>query len=224
MYIIYVITNNINDKVYVGQTKNTIECRFAQHKNKALHSEWTNRPLYSAMIKYGVHNFTIQQIDFANNKKEANAKEKKYILKYDSYKNGYNATLGGDTGDSLKKSVLQIDIHTLQILNRFSSTHEAGDYLGKHNTKISNACTGKQISAYGYYWCYEDQYKTFKPKHRKYSKPPKIVIQRTLDGKYVNKYHSTIEAAKAVNGSGPHLSRACRGERKQYLGYLWSYE
>ena len=54
MGFIYKITNNINDKVYVGQTAGTLEERFKQHKKKINSEDRKTYPLYNAMRKYGI--------------------------------------------------------------------------------------------------------------------------------------------------------------------------
>ena len=63
MSFIYKITNDINNKVYVGKTNLSIEERFAQHKKDAFKDKNEKRPLYSAMKKYGVNHFYIEQIE-----------------------------------------------------------------------------------------------------------------------------------------------------------------
>lgn len=49
MAYIYKITNDINDKVYIGKTEFAIEKRFKEHCQDALKAKSDNRPLYSAM-------------------------------------------------------------------------------------------------------------------------------------------------------------------------------
>ena len=60
MRYVYVIRNLINEKVYVGQTKN-FNNRKAGHLAIARHG--VLRPLYAAMRKYGVENFTFEVIE-----------------------------------------------------------------------------------------------------------------------------------------------------------------
>lgn len=48
---IYKITNNINGKIYIGQTKTSIERRFISHKSAARRG--INYILYKAIRKYG---------------------------------------------------------------------------------------------------------------------------------------------------------------------------
>ena len=54
-----------------------------------------NRPLYQAFKKYGIDNFQVEKIEEC--KAEALEEREKYWIEYyGSFKNGYNATLGGD--------------------------------------------------------------------------------------------------------------------------------
>lgn len=49
--------------------------------------------MYRAIEKYGIDNFSIYTIEETNNPEE---REKYWIEYYGSFKNGYNATIGGD--------------------------------------------------------------------------------------------------------------------------------
>jgi group I intron endonuclease len=98
-FSIYKITNLVNGKIYIGQTKLTIEERFQQHKYNA-NSSYKKSRLYSAMKKYGVDNFSVKLIDEAGTQEESNEKEIDWINFYKSniYKHpnvGYNMTDGG---------------------------------------------------------------------------------------------------------------------------------
>lgn len=93
MAYIYKITNDINNKVYIGKTERSIEKRFREHCSDAFRERNEKRPLYSAMRKYGVEHFRVEQLEETNNPEE---REIYWIEQYDSYSKGYNATLGGD--------------------------------------------------------------------------------------------------------------------------------
>lgn len=58
MGYIYKITNLSNQKLYIGQTKKTINERFQNHLKLA--KRHVNRCLYDAMNKYGYNNFIIE--------------------------------------------------------------------------------------------------------------------------------------------------------------------
>lgn len=57
---IYCICCLANGKLYIGQTVKSIEKRFKEHKQAA--KRGVPYRLYSAMRKYGVENFTIEEI------------------------------------------------------------------------------------------------------------------------------------------------------------------
>lgn len=92
---IYKITNDINDKVYVGKTLLSIEERFKKHKQDCQRTRCEKRPLYNAMNKYGVEHFQISLIEECPIE-ILSEREKYWIKELDTYHNGYNATLGGD--------------------------------------------------------------------------------------------------------------------------------
>ena len=93
---IYKITNRVNNKVYIGQTRFTIEHRFKQHI-KNYNIEHRKQALYLAFDKYGIENFVVEQVEECPIEK-LDEREIYWIAYYDSFKNGYNSTLGGKSG------------------------------------------------------------------------------------------------------------------------------
>ena len=59
---IYIIKNNINNKVYIGLSKN-LNNRIKQHKNRLLNNSHKNTHLQSAFNKYGINNFKVEIIE-----------------------------------------------------------------------------------------------------------------------------------------------------------------
>lgn len=93
---IYLVTNLINGKKYVGQSVN-IKKRFQSHhlcdyKNEK--GELYNTKFYQALRKYGIENFEVTVLELCN-KENLDEKEIYYVSYYDSFKNGYNSTEGG---------------------------------------------------------------------------------------------------------------------------------
>lgn len=95
MAFIYVITNDINGKQYVGKTNDTIEARYKYHLQDRRRRKCEKRPLYSAMNKYGIEHFSIEELEECSSE-EAPAREAYWIDKLNTYHYGYNATRGGD--------------------------------------------------------------------------------------------------------------------------------
>ena len=94
MGYIYKIENNINHKIYIGQTVKFYEERFKQHKVNYTKEYFSQIVLYKAFNKYGIENFTFSVIEEVDNKL-LDEREKYWISYYNSYYDGYNSTLGG---------------------------------------------------------------------------------------------------------------------------------
>jgi group I intron endonuclease len=90
--IIYLITNTINGKRYIGQTNQNLSARWWSHKNRENCSA-----LHSAILKYGKENFTVETLFNVPTRELANEFEKEYIIRYCTLvPNGYNIQPGGD--------------------------------------------------------------------------------------------------------------------------------
>lgn len=98
--VIYVITNLINGKQYIGKTTANPESYWRWHISNS--NRGIDKILYHAMRKYGTENFSFKIIanisaeNYAEINELLNLEEKKQIKIYDTYQNGYNCTLGGD--------------------------------------------------------------------------------------------------------------------------------
>lgn len=93
MYTVYLHRNQINGKVYIGQTCQVLSQRFGSDGNGYKKSPY----FWSAIQKYGWDNF--EHIVLKENllQEEANYYEKKYIQEYHSNDKdyGYNLLAGG---------------------------------------------------------------------------------------------------------------------------------
>lgn len=99
---IYIITNEINHKVYIGQVgkgKNTINKRLNQHYNYLKNNKHSNDHLQYSWNKYGEENFTFDILEECKIEKLDN-KEEYWISYYKSNKPnyGYNKDTGGSKG------------------------------------------------------------------------------------------------------------------------------
>ena len=90
---IYIIKNNINNKVYIGQTINSLSYRFNQHARVPL-KKCSKDSIDYAIKSLGIENFFIELLEECPIS-ELDTKEVYWINFYDSYNNGYNLTRGG---------------------------------------------------------------------------------------------------------------------------------
>jgi group I intron endonuclease len=89
-YTVYLITNSINSKQYIGYTSKSIELRFHWHCNRRGCTRLRN-----ALDKYGSENFKIEPIYTTEDLEDALKMESYYIKLYDTINKGYNLTEGG---------------------------------------------------------------------------------------------------------------------------------
>lgn len=189
--IVYKITNIINNKVYVGQTVNSLEQRFYRHKQDAL-SGRLDTHFARALRKYGVENFVAEVIDTAESQEELTQKEYYWIGYYHACEDGYNEThdmfkCGGNTylnkteqemqqisskirdsklggKNPAAKKVKCKNINTQEELF-FDSLSECQQYFKESNHNfITRRCSGKTKCLYKQQWAFayaEENYRDF---------------------------------------------------------------
>lgn len=134
---IYKITNLINNKVYIGQTKYTAELRLQGHLRDMTRPEKSEYPLYRAFRKYGLQNFRLDILEDCPND-SLDEREIHYIKFYNTYYNGYNQTLGGQGTRSL-------ELDNNQIVSEYREYNSMSKVASLHNV---TAHTIKMILIY----------------------------------------------------------------------------
>lgn len=118
---IYKITNKVNNMSYIGQTRYSVEFRWRQHLHKK-----DNTYFHNALRKYGPESFTVETLEECDSDK-LNEREMFYIAKYNTFKKGYNLTIGGDGNRRLVLDDKYDEIKNLY-LSGFSSNKIASLY------------------------------------------------------------------------------------------------
>lgn len=97
--IVYKATSPSN-KIYIGITITNLKER------KRIHLRSTNNgsklPFHNAIRKYGIENIKWEIIDYESDFQKLKMLEIRYIKEYNSFKKGYNQTLGGEGTFGLK--------------------------------------------------------------------------------------------------------------------------
>ena len=141
MFKIYIIKNNINDKVYVGSTtKENITHRLYQHILGSLNDNKSQKhgKLLRAIKEIGDDHFTIELIENieCEDLVEVRHKEGYWIRYYESWKNdkGYNTRLEGRTKREYYNDTKD---HTLECVKKYyENNKEARDeYKKQHYTE-----------------------------------------------------------------------------------------
>ena len=146
-FIIYKITNQVNDKSYIGFTSKTLDQRWNQHVYSAIKRNSRYR-LHAAIRKYGVENFQRSVLVSTMDGDHAlNVLEPQFILEYNTQEAGYNTKPGGsNAGWKHSPETLQ----KMSLNNRWRGKKRSGELnpmFGRHHTpeaklKVSEASRG----------------------------------------------------------------------------------
>lgn len=210
MAYIYKITNIINGKVYIGQTSFSIEKRFKEHLQDSNKAHTEKRPLYDAIRKYGKDKFIIELIEETDN---PNEREIYWIEYYDSFKKGYNATLGGE-GIAIIDKKQVYDLYKI-----YHNASEVARIMGYSADSIQSILTDKGINLI----------KEYRPKNSKQT------YQYDKNNKLLNIFWSSGDAAEYIINNGyskgnkhsvANKIRECANGtygRKSAFGFIWKY-
>jgi group I intron endonuclease len=129
--IIYKIANNINGKIYVGQTIKSLDHRIC------CHLRLNKTPVQKALNKYGIQSFIISIIDTAESKEVLDEKERYWIKFLNSkFPNGYNLT---DGGEGIKNPSAEIRI-------KMGGNREARKWSNERKERTSKRMMGHPVS------------------------------------------------------------------------------
>ena len=204
--IIYKITNNINGKVYIGQTCRSLEDRMAEHVRHNI------IVVDKAIQKYGADKFTVEQIDTASDIDELNQKEQFWIQHYGSMvPNGYNQCVGGDN---------TVGFHHREESKQRMSLKKSEQYVGEGNPffgKTHSEASRQKMSVArkGLAHLTADQVAKLRISHHT------VKVRNVETGEVFN---SVKEAAMAYGLKETHITRVCKGKRKTTGGFHWCYE
>lgn len=215
---IYRIINDINNKVYVGKTSNSLETRFKQHLADAKRKGEEKRPLYNAINKYGAEHFTIELIEECDSQVE-NEREQFWIAFYKGYEEGYNATRGGEGKCTYSHNEI------LSLLKQGETTKEIIEKIGCCRDIISNV-------AHNYNIPLNVPKNDLRLQMEQNKKKVICLDKKTLQK--VNCFESYAEAARwlikngytnsSANGIRSHIGEVCKGKRKSAYGFKWIYQ
>lgn len=205
MAYIYKITNQVNQKIYIGKTLLSIEERFSQHKRDSQKETEEIRPLYRAMRKYGVENFSIELVEECSND-IVNDRERYWIEVYQSFHYGYNATIGGDGKQYFDYSKIY------SLWQEGLTSAKIKEILGCSYDTIRTAL---------------NQYKVPTEERVKRVNMDTALNIAMLDKQteeILQIFSSLGEAVSFLGVAGKsHISDVCKGKRKTAYGYKWKF-
>lgn len=232
-WCVYCHTNKINGKKYIGITRQDIRIRW---RNGTGYRKNGQPKFRNAINKYGWDNFTHEilekNIDTIEN---ANTREIYYIQFFNSFKSGYNGTIGGGgTIGTNEKKVIQLD-NSGNVIKEYISVRSASTKNNISYSNISGCVLHKHKSAGGYHWIYSKEYKNMSceeqhnwfvevesnnsnneiAKDNQKKSCMKEVVQFDAFGNYIKLWKSHSEISKYYN------INYSISKNKKYDNYIW---
>jgi len=233
--IIYLTTNLINNKKYIGRDSRNIKSYYGG-----------GNAIILAIKKYGKENFKKEIIEECNDFEHLKEREEYWLNYYNASKdpmfyNMINTSAGwekgrthsektrklislngrGKTGKTgaPKSPVIQYKILIKkEYIKSFISIKQAAEQNNMTCSDITACCRGKQLTVNGYNFEYLDP--TLK-QHR-----PKAVIMNKIIKEYIeiNNFISIIDASNKTNTNKNEISKVCIGKALSAGGYFWKYK
>jgi group I intron endonuclease len=207
---VYSITNNINNKIYIGSTTSNFRHRYIQYCS-AVKKELNTQPvLHRAFKKYGFENFTFEIVCICN-QENVLLMEQFYINKGTDYNScliagslqGYKHPEDSKTRTIIKGNhhcAIKINMYSLnnEFIKDFTSITEAQDYTNiKSKSNISQCCKGKVFSAGGYRWSYANE--PLKDRRKREFGTVKVAL---LKDDFYKEFHSQVECCEYLKSIG----------------------
>ena len=246
LYVIYLITNLINNKKYVGQTQQGRE-----EKRRREHFVYTvndNKILHNAIRKYGQENFEVKVIETDIPEELIDDREHYYIKYYNTFYlngQGYNMTEGGQGihgyihTKETKQHIKESNLTTWQRIReeepeRYRKLGIARGLALKgkpkseaHKAKLSTAAskrTGEKNSFYGKHFSEESKELLREAKAQKVSPINAYDLQT---GKLWKTFRFATDAIQELGlqpSANSRILLVCKDQKGHAYGYIWRYK
>ena len=213
MPYIYKIENKLNGKIYIGKTLKTIQERWKEHCRDFQKERYEKRPLYSAMNKYGIENFFIEEVEQCE-ESVLSEREKYWIEYYGSFKYGYNATNGGDCKRYIDRNLIIKTYREIGVMQRVA------DLLSISVDSVRNILKENNIKIHSYKEINKRLYGKAVMMLSLIEEPQKVFNTLSEAAIFLNEERKQNSEIKGMTG---HISQVCNGKRKTAYNHKWKW-
>ena len=215
-YIVYLTTNIVNNKIYVGVHQTETPDIFDGYLGCGLdrsslttYIKHPKTPFHYAVKKYGYDAFKRSTIKVFSTVKEALKLEEQIVnVEFIKRQDTYNVVVGGGLPPNLSKITYQYSLDG-KYLNTWPSITEVGAIYNISPNSIGEAVKYKR-ACNKFFWSFE-KFETLDISEYTIHNPEVIVYVYDSNKNYVRSYNSYTECCKALNDSSiAHLQRAAK--------------
>jgi predicted GIY-YIG superfamily endonuclease len=227
--IVYKVTSP-SGRVYIGITKRSLQHRLACHDWETRRG--SNYKFHKAIRKHGWNKLNI--VILKSNLSESLSK------KFDSYKTGYNSTIGGEGANGTKHSLERVEANRQRQIERFKNPEQrenASDAVIKYfknNVKARKNLSDK----------FKERIKSNPEEHKrirdkanlkirsrenrlnnsiKSGGKPFLVFKKDT-GEFIGRYEIIMDVNREFNINNGKVTMCLRGQRNHAKGYVFKYE
>lgn len=135
MFEVYVITNLVNGKQYVGKARNA-QRRWWDHCARVNYG--STCAIHRAIRKYGRDAFTVEVLERTDTESAAFEAERGHIVRLRTNEHGYNMTEGGEGCSGYR--------HTPESLKKMGAVHRGQVWTAEQRARMSEALRGRVLT------------------------------------------------------------------------------
>ena len=188
--IVYIATNKINGKSYIGQTQKSLNDRISKHFYSVRHN--SNLYFHNALRKY---DFDWSILEECKSKTDLDMREGYYIEQYNTLKDGYNLTQGGEGSFGYKHSD-ETRKKMSEIAKSLPSNFKGKKHTEETKEKIRKAKLGQKVHS-------EEWKKKMSEAHTGENNP------------FYGKHHTKEVKEKMLNGLKNYYKTITKEQRKK---------
>lgn len=225
-YIVYLTTNTVNSKIYIGYHSTYTPYKFDQYLGNGvkINDKYTyiyaKTPFEAAVKKYGPNKFIRKTLKVFDNEQDAKDLERWLVdEEFIKRKDTYNINLGGDSPPIITKTIYQYTLDG-KFVKKWNSITEAAINLNCSNSSIGRAIFDRTPSK-GFLWS-ENKYEKLILEQFKLNENKTKTYLYDINGNFIKEFISITKASKETGIEIDKISKSIKGKYSVNKKYYFS--